>query len=477
LRKAEGGAVDQSFVNRVIELLGPEGVVTDAVEREPYGHDEFATEEFHHLPALVVRPDTEEKVASVVKLCAEALVPVTARGGGTGLAGGCVPGVGGIVLSLERLNKVVSADAGAHTITLQAGVPLERIYKEAEAMGLFFPPHPGDESAMIGGIAATNAGGARAVKYGTIRRFVLGLQVVTADGEIVELGGRTFKSSTGYSLFHLMIGSEGTLGIITRVTLSLLPPPGSLQTMVVPFDSVQAAIDSVPEILQTGIIPFAVEFVEHSVLRVAERLVDKSWPVHQGKASLMIVLDGPDEDTVLALAERIAVTVEEKGAFDVLIADQRQNQADILEIRSLLYEALRPGTAEIYDVCVPRSEVAGHVSFVHELEAKYEVPLPTYGHAADGNVHTHSMRRWLKDGVFGEAIPDWEAKHQAVRADLYADAVRRGGLISGEHGIGLAKREFLEANIGKKNLGLMRAIKRALDPKNILNPGKVFSLD
>ena len=223
---------------------------------------------------------------------------------------------------------------------------------------------------MAGGMVATNAGGARAVKYGSIKRFVLGLRVVLASGEVVELGGSFMKASIGYSLMELMIGSEGTLGIITRITLALLPKPGSIQMLLAPFETVGAAIESVPAILNRGIIPFAVEFVEQSAIACAERLVDKSWPARQGPASLLLMLDGPDEELVLSQAEAIGEVLEERGALDILLADNRERQDEILSIRSMIYEALRPGTVELFDVCVPRSQIVGHVEFVHSLEEK-----------------------------------------------------------------------------------------------------------
>jgi len=468
--------IAKDWLKRAADIVGSDGILTDASDLEAYGHDEYALETYAQPPKAVLKPSSEEQVARIVKLCVETDVPVTARGGGTGLSAACVSDPEGIVLSLERLNKLIEADPDNYAITVQAGVTLEQINKVAEDIGLFFPPHPGDESAMAGGMVATNAGGARAVKYGTIKRFVLGLQVVMASGEIVELGGSFMKASIGYGLLELMIGSEGTLGIITRVTLALLPKPGSIQTLLAPFKTVSAAIESVPAILNRGIIPFAVEFVEQSAIACAERLVDKSWPARQGPASLLLMLDGPDEELVLSQAEAIGEVLEERGALDILLAESRERQEEILGIRSMIYEALRPGTVELFDVCVPRSQIAGHVEFVHSLEERYQVPLPTYGHAADGNVHTNVMRNRIEDGVLGQEVPDWSSKHEAVRRDIFDDVIRRKGNISGEHGIGLAKRDYLINNIGETNVALMRSIKKALDPKGILNPGKIFTL-
>lgn len=467
--------MEKHFLNRIERIVGTGNFMTLEHEMEPYAHDEIALEKYNQIPIAVVKPTTEQQVAEVVTACAEHRIPVTARGGGTGLSGGCIPSENGIVLSLERLNRILEVDKANQCIAAEAGVTLTQLYHAVESEGLFFPPHPGDEGAMVGGIVAANAGGARAVKYGTVKRFVRGLRVVTAGGSILELGGKLLKSSTGYHLLDLMIGSEGTLGIITQATFSLLPPPGAIETLVVPFPSVDQAIEAVPVIMATGIIPFAVEFIEHSVLRYVENLLQKSWPAKVGEASLLIILDGPDQDQVLTTAERIAEELENSGALDILIAEGKQKQADILELRSMIYEALRPGTVELFDICVPPSEVVAHVRFVHQLEQKYGVILPTFGHAADGNVHTHSMRCRLDDGRIGWEIENWETIHEAVREEIYNDVISRGGVVSGEHGIGLSKKTFLDRNIDPNVVAMMKAIKRTLDPDNILNPGKLFS--
>lgn len=466
--------MQNDWKEKAIEIVGSANIFTDPGDMEPYSHDEFASEEYLQTPVAVVRPQNEAEVAALVKLFGDYGIPITARGGGTGLAAACVPSKGGVVLSLERMKAVIEKDEKNEMITVQAGMSLKQLYEEVEDMGLFFPPHPGDESAQVGGTVAANAGGARAVKYGTIKHFIQSLQVVLADGTIMEVGGRTLKSSCGYDLLSLFIGSEGTLGIITGVTLSLIPKPDTIQTLVIPFPSIDRAIESVPALLSRGIRPMAVEFLPNEVIRCSENLLNLNWPSHQGKASLLLVLDGNSEDELLAEAERIAELMDELGAIDVFIAEHEDKQKEILEIRSMLYEALRPGTVELLDICVPRSEISGHVEYIEELERELQVPLPTYGHAADGNVHTHSMRLFIEDGRLGSEIPDWKEKHKLVRTKIYEDAVRRGGVISGEHGIGLAKREYFLQNIGAANLAAMRAIKKAMDPQGILNPGKIF---
>ncbi len=467
--------VTESFIKRCIDIVGSSNVLTNESELKPLSHDEYPGEELSVIPSAAIRVGSEEEISSIVKLCAEENVPITVRGGGTGLSGACVPSPGGVVMLMERLNKVIDADKENQTITVEAGMTLRRLYEEVEKMGLFFPPHPGDEGAFVGGVVATNAGGARAVKYGTVKRFVIGLSVVLSDGSKIELGGKFIKSSTGYNLLDLMIGSEGTLGIITKVTFTLHPKPGDSKTLVIPFNNLEEAIDSVPHMLQTNIVPAAVEFVEHSVLKCVEKLLNKKWPAKEGTASLMVILDGRDEEDVMAQAEALSFILEDKGAIDILLAETKEKQEEVLQMRSMLYEALRPGVAEIFDITVPRSEIANHVKFVHSLERELGIQLPTYGHAADGNVHTHFMRRYIReDGSFGEEMQNWHELIEKVRLALFEDAKKRGGVISGEHGIGLAKKEYLKKMVDDKKLELMRAIKKVFDHRGILNPGKVI---
>jgi glycolate oxidase len=466
-------ALSAGWWDQVRELLG-DRVFSEPSLIEPYGHDESAPEELRGVPDAVVRPRDEREVSTILTLCRREKVPVTVRGAGTGLAGGCVPGRGGIVLSTELMNRVVETDRANLTITVQAGLPLRRLYEEVERMSLYFPPHPGDEGATVGGAVAANAGGARAVKYGTVRRFVLALQVVLASGDILELGGKYIKSSTGYHLADLLIGSEGTLGVITRITLALLPPVGSVQTLLAPFPTTEAAIGSVNALLAAGILPCAVEYIERPVVLLAEKLLNKKWPSHAGAADLMLILDGRDDADTTAQAEAAGAVLESAGSLDVLASDQRERQAEMLEIRSVFYEAIRPGTAEGFDICVPRSQVAPHLAVVRRLEEEHETVLPTYGHAADGNLHSHSLRRAIVEGGFGPELPRWKEKNAAIRRSLYEDVIRRGGVISGEHGIGIAKKDFLAANLGPVHLAVMRSIKKALDPEGILNPGKIF---
>lgn len=465
--------VDSVILKELKAIVGEKNILVQKDDMVAYSHDEFSLEEIAHFPDVVIKPETTEQVSAILKVANTHFLPVTPRGGGTGLCGGCVPVHGGIVLSLERMNRVLEVDVENLMAVTQAGVSLHDFYQAIQGSGLFFPPHPGDEGAQIGGVIATNAGGARAVKYGVVRNFVHGLEVVLPDGEIIHLGGKLIKSSTGYSLLHLMIGSEGTLGIITKATISLLPPPAVMYTLVIPFASLGKAIATVPDILCNKIIPMAVEFLESKTIQITEALLNKTWPCHQGEAHLMVMVDGSNEEEAMKLAEQVQEIALAKDGLDVFIASEKSKQQNILDIRSHIYEAMRAYMLEILDITVPRAWIADYVNSVHEIEKQYEIWLPTYGHAADGNVHTHIMKANYENGVWKE-IENWQSKYPEVRKALHEIGKKYSGLVSGEHGIGLVKKEYLETFLEKKQITLMKEIKQSFDPKGILNPGKLF---
>jgi len=466
--------IDAGFLDELRAAVGPGNVLTDPGRLTDYGHDEFSLRDIARVPEAVVLPSTTEEVSAVLRLADAHRVPVTPRGGATGLCGGCVPSPGGIVLSLEKMNRV-AVDAANQMAVAEAGVTLAGFIAAAEEAGLFFPPHPGDESAMIGGLIATNAGGSRAVKYGVIRNYVRGLEVVLAGGAVIHPGGKFIKSSTGYNLTNLFIGSEGTLGVITRAIVQLMAQPPVLRSLVVPFAELEAAIETVPLLLARKIVPVAVEFVGLDVIAITEEHLHKRWPTHAGTTHLLIILDAATEDEQDRLSQAVAEVCLERGALDVFIADTPAKQDEILAIRSMIYEAIKAETIEILDISVPRAEIAGHVRRVREVADKHGLWLPTFGHAADGNVHTHIMKARYQGG---KVIPlpesAWRDRIDAVRADLYRDARERGGVISGEHGIGLVKKPFLSLALEEGQIELMRGIKKVFDPNGILNPGKIF---
>ncbi len=467
--------IDTEIIDALKAIVGERGVVTDPDTMQPYSHDEFALAEIAHMPEVVVKPADVEQVAEILKLASQKSIPVTPRGGATGLCGGCVPSLGGISLSLERMTRVVEIDTANQMAVVEAGVTLSAFYTAVEEAGLYFPPHPGDEGAMIGGLIATNAGGARAVKYGVIRNYIRGLEVVLPTGEIVRPGGKLMKSSTGYNLVNLFIGAEGTLGVVTQAVIQLMPQPAVTRSLIIPYDDLQSAIDTVPDIIQAKIQPLAVEFLPREVVTITEKMLNQSWPCSVGTTYLLIILDAPSEAEMDKLSEAVAGVCLDHEALDVFVADSPQKQEQVLGIRSKIYEAIKDHNIETLDIVVPRAEIARHVARIQEVQGEHGLWLPTYGHAADGNVHTHIMSARLEGG---EIVPlpeeEWKPRLEKVRAELYRDCRERGGMISGEHGIGLVKKPYLSYVLSPEEIALMRRIKQAFDPQHIMNPDKIF---
>jgi len=467
--------VTKQIVEKLEKIVGRENLVLDPDKMLDYSHDEFSLAEIARLPELVVKPRSTEEVSEILRLAEREKIPVTPRGGATGLCGGCVPSQAGIVLSLDKMKRIVEVDRENQMAVVEAGVTLKDFYEAVEEAGLFFPPHPGEESAMFGGLVSTNAGGSRAVKYGVIRNYVRGLEVVLPGGAIIRLGGKLMKSSTGYNLLNLMVGSEGTLGVITQATIQLMPPSPATRSLIIPYDELEDAIETVPLLSRKKILPMAVEFMEREVVQITEEFLKKKWPCSQEKTYLLIILDASSEEEMNKLSETVAEVCLEKGAIDVYVADSPDKQRLVLDMRSKFYEALKAGVVEVLDISVPRGEIAKHVKRVHEISVKHGIWLPTYGHAADGNVHTHIMKARYEDGkLIPVAENEWRTKSDLVRKELYRDCQERGGVISGEHGIGIVKKSYLSYVIGKEEIQLMKGIKKIFDPHHILNPGKIF---
>lgn len=416
---------------------------------------------------VLVKPGAAQEVASILKLANEWKIPVFPRGGGTGLVGGCVPTDSGIVLSLERMDRVIEVDAGNLMVVVEAGVTLEKLIKAADEAGLSFPPHPGDEAAHVGGLVACNAGGARAVRYGVMRNYVKGIEVVLPTGEIQNLGGKLLKDVAGYSLMHLMIGSQGTLGVITKVILRLYPKFQQTATLIIPYEYRHDALRTVPEILQEGMMPLAIEYAERELMEKSAKQLGKRWPVRKGKACLMIVVTGDSEEEVYQYAERIDRIARGHNAMDTFVVETRREQDDILSIRSKIYLALKPFTMDITDVAVPPASITELLDALDGIAKRHNMYMPTFGHAGDGNLHTHILMK-KAEGVDEESLEE-------VKKEIYDATIRLGGTITAEHGIGKIRVKNLNQYLDEKAIEIMKSIKAVFDPNNILNPATVIS--
>ena len=468
--------VNENVVAILEDLLGQANVITEKRSIHNFAYDVYSLEDFQCYPEIVVKPKCTEQISRIVTVCSQEKIPLVPRGGGTGLCAGCVPVHEGIVVTFENMDKILEIDKKNLMATAEAGVRLSSFYSTVEGEGLFFPPHPGDESATIGGVIATNAGGARAVKYGVVRNFIKGLEVVLPDGEIVWLGGKFIKSSSGYNLKHLIIGSEGTLGIVTKAIISLIPPPRVILTLVAPFHHLQDAIDTVPDIIKSKIIPTAIEFVDLTTIQLSAKNLCLQWPFSQGNAHLIMILDGGSFEEVVAQAEGIGNICKDHQAIDVMIADSQAKQRDILKIRSCIYDSVKSHTLEILDIAVPPAEIACFVNEITKVAEEFNSWLPTYGHAADGNVHTHIMKsRW--DGEEWKEIRGWQENVMELRKTIHDIGLKYKGACSGEHGIGMVKKAYLKSFLGEKQIALMKMIKKSFDPHLIMNPGKIFDIE
>ncbi|MFH1612189.1 MAG: FAD-binding oxidoreductase [bacterium] len=462
------------IITELKDIVGKENVISEKEKMINYSHDEFSLRNYDVFPEIVIKPFKTEQVSKILKLANQKKISITVRGAGTGLCCGCIPNFNSILLSLENMTKF-KLDEKNVMLEAEAGVRLKDIQEIVKTSKFFFPPQPGDQNATIGGMISTNAGGTKAVKYGTIRNFVKGLEVVWANGEISILGGKIIKNSTGYNLLHLLIGAEGTLGIITKAIINLLPCSSASLTLIIPYHNLQKAIETVPEIIKSGFLPLSIEFIEKDVLEIARTLQNKHWPTKDGEADLVIILDGTNQENLLEISEKISHICFSKEAIDVFIIENKKKQDEILEIRKSLYELLKPYLVETLDISLPLAEISEHLKKVHQIEKELDVWLPTYGHAADGNVHTHLMKSKFINGKWIE-IKNWKNKCETIKEILFLDAKKRGGMLSGEHGIGLIKKKYLPIFLDEIQINFMKEIKKIFDPNNILNSGKIIDL-
>ncbi|MBS4960380.1 MAG: FAD-binding oxidoreductase [Clostridiales bacterium] len=437
-----------------------------------YSHDEMPGYG-KFMPDVVVDAVSTEEVAAIMKICNDNLIPVVPRGAGTGLVGGAVAIAGGVMISTTKMNKILGYDEANMTVDVQAGVLLNDLAEDALKRGYLYPPDPGEKFATLGGNVSTNAGGMRAVKYGVTRQYVRSMTVVLPTGEIVKFGRNVAKTSSGYSLLHLMIGSEGTLGLITEMTLKLIPAPKETISLIVPFEDLATAIHTVPVVMSSRLNPQAIEFMEKQIVRDSEAYLKKEvFPrvidgVEAG-AYLLMTFDGDNMEQLEELTERASEVVLEAGAIDVLVADTPELKRNAWAARSSLLEALESTTEELdeCDVVVPIDKIPEFIVFADEMQRKYDIRIVTFGHAGDGNVHVDIARDKLNE-------EDWKAKNNGAQAEMYKKAVELGGMVSGEHGIGHGKIDYLKESLGETSIRLMQGIKDTFDPNGILNPGKV----
>lgn len=462
--------VTPEIVKKLEDIVGAGGMVTDAEKLQAYSHDETSEAEYVKMPEVVVKPRGVSEVSEILKLANAEMIPVTPRGAGTGLSAGCVPVCGGIVMSMERMNDIVELDPKNLFIVVEPGVTTGEIQRCAREEGLLYAGDPcSAESSQIGGNLAENAGGNKAVKYGTTSRHVYGLEVVLPTGEIMTLGGKCVKDVTGYDLMRLMVGSEGTLGVITRAWLKLLPLPRFSVALLVPFQSMQRGLEVVPEIMTSGgIMPTSVEFMDNMCIEAAESYLNSSLPHSDAEAYIIIELEGNSESQVESEYEFIGKLCLERGAQEVFVADNLSTQDRIWKARKCVAEALRV-VSPVYsmeDITVPISEIPDLLLEITEISARNNISIPCFGHAGDGNVHATLLRGDMDDRT-------WQEKRDCALEELYLATYDRGGNLSGEHGIGAKRIAAWERFADPALIKTIRSIKTALDPNLILNPGKI----
>ena len=447
-------------------IVGEQDVLTGEAINPDYAHDELGG--VSQMPEVLVRVHSTEEISKIMRLAYARTIPVTVRGSGTGLVGAAVPIHGGILLETTKMNKILRLDEHNLTVTVQPGVLLMELAAFAEEHDFLYPPDPGEKSATIGGNISTNAGGMRAVKYGVTRDYVRSLTVVLPNGEIQTFGAAVAKNSSGYSLKDLIIGSEGTLAIICEAVLKLVPLPKVSVSLLVPFPDMKSAIEAVPHIIRSKVTPTAIEYMSRDTILFSESYLGKRFPDTKNDAYILLTFDGNAQTQVDTDMSVVADLCLQLGALDAYIVDTEERKKSVWSARGAFLEAIKASTTEMdeCDVVVPGNQVDTFIKFTHELAAEFQVRIPSFGHAGDGNLHVYICRDALSDA-------DWETTKAAIFDRMYAKSVELGGLVSGEHGIGYAKREFMKRQYGPTPVALMQGIKRVFDEKNILNPGKV----
>ena len=459
--------IDQNDIAYLSSLFDEKHFFTGDDIADDYSKDELVG--FGKKPDVLIFTRTAEEISKVMKYANENKIPVVVRGSGTGLVGGCVPLEGGIVLCTSKMNKILELDENNLTLTVEPGVLLLEIYEYVESRGYFYAPDPGEKTATIGGNISTNAGGMRAVKYGTTRDWVVGLEVVLPNGEIEQFGKKVVKDSTGFSLKNLIVGSEGTLAVVTKAILKVIPKPKETLSLLVPFETREDAIEAVPEIIKAQLNTIAIEFFERNTILLSEEFLSKKFPEKRNDAYILLTFEGHNKNELKYNYEQAAeICINNLKAIDAFIVDTDDRKDSVWKTRGAFLEAIKSSTIEMdeCDVVVPRSEVSNFIKYTYELQDKYNIRIPSFGHAGDGNLHIYICRDNYSKEEFDKIL-------YKVFDDLYNRAYEVGGLVSGEHGIGYAKKEYMKEQLGPTQIALMNGIKKVFDPNNILNPGKV----
>lgn len=463
-------SVDGSIIRQLSEIVGPKAVYSDEETLTIYSKDE--TIGISHKPDVVVKPESPKDIKEIMRLSYLENIPLTPRGKGTGLSGGAIPLHGGIVLSCEKMERIIDIDHDNLMVVTEPGIITGVLQSTVEAENLFYPPDPASlDSCSIGGNVAEGAGGSRAVKYGTTKDYVNGLELVLPSGESISTGGKVVKDVTGYNLTQLIIGSEGTLAIITKIILRLIPLPKLRKDLLIPFNSIEKAAQTVSEIIRSRIVPTAIEFMEKNSFELAEAFTKWALPFRDAFAHLLITLDGNQEEALEEDLNRVGEICEKNGALDILIATSRTMRERMWEGRKCLFEAanIMGKMYKPFDVVVPRSLIPLLIKKIYEISEKHRIKAMCFGHAGDGNVHVL---------IFQGEIPneEWEHIIGTVEKDLYKSTIELGGKITAEHGIGLLRKPFLSMNLDSYQIEILKGLKRVFDPKNILNPGKIFDI-
>ena len=456
--------LEPQVIDKLRDIVGESNIATGHQDLICYSYDATQME---FLPSAVVHPANAAEVSAVLRLANSEGFPVFPRGAGSGFSGGALPKAGGIVLVTTRMNRILRIDTENLIAEVEPGVVTEQFQQEVERVGLFYPPDPASlKFSTLGGNVAENAGGPRAVKYGCTKDFVMGLEVVLPTGTIIRTGGETYKGVVGYDMTKLLCGSEGTLGVITKIIFKLLPFPDAKKTMLTIFDSIDGAAKAVSAIIGGKIIPTTLEFMDHATLQCVDRRFNLGLPP-EGRAVLLIEVDG-DRDLIERQAQQIHDIIKPLGLVQFRAAKDAAESEQLWKVRRLVSPSLRDVNPDKYneDIVVPRSKVPEVIRLIEKIQQRYDIPIVNFGHAGDGNIHVNVM--------IDKQVPGMDEKaHEAIR-EVFQAALGLGGTMSGEHGVGLSKAPYIELELTPEQIAAMKAIKHALDPNNILNPGKMF---